>query len=117
MNSTSPSEFPPADSSANEAGEPSGPGVPQVPVRPQRPPEPTAAQQRGCMSILLASFSGIILLTLFVLLAIPFGGVAPVAIAIVGGVFLIAFLHYITWGWWLGQLIRREDDESDDAEE
>ncbi len=100
---------------AMDSPQPERPAVPRMPERPDAP-DSGAEKQRGCMSILLASLSGIILLSLFMLLAMPFGKVGLVVVGIIGGVFLIAFLHYVTWGWWLGQLIRREEENSQDDE-
>ena len=92
------------------------PAVPQMPQRPDPPQQSSTERQRGCASILLASLAGLILLAMFIVLTLSFGWVPLVAVAIFGGMFLVAYLHYITWGWWLGQQIRREEAETDDEE-
>jgi hypothetical protein len=109
MDSSTP-DRPESESAAEE--KPARIAVPQMPTRPE-PPSEAGGKQRGCMSIVLASLSGVFLLALLMTLLLPFGKIAQVVVAIVGGVFLVAFLHYITWGWWLGRLIQREDDDDD----
>lgn len=38
-------------------------------------------------------------------------GYVGVVIAVVMGLFLIVALHYLVWGWWLGQLIHEDAQE------
>ncbi len=85
-----------------------------MPTRPEPPGDSAQGQQRGCTSIVLASVAGMILLSLLIVLTMSFGFVPLVAVAILGGVFLITYLHYITWGWWLGRQILREEEEDED---
>lgn len=44
------------------------------------------------------------------LMAMPLVGYAPVIILAVFG--FIA-LHYYTWGWWLTNMVRKDEDEED----
>tara|TARA_B100000809_G_scaffold265173_1_gene323175 strand:+ start:1211 stop:1330 length:120 start_codon:yes stop_codon:yes gene_type:complete len=30
-----------------------------------------------------------------------------------GGLFLVAGLHYLVWGWWLGRVIREEESDEE----
>jgi hypothetical protein len=37
-----------------------------------------------------------------------------VIVAIMGGLIAaVAGIHYFVWGWWLGRMIEREEDESE----
>jgi hypothetical protein len=34
---------------------------------------------------------------------------------VIGGIFGVAALHYLVWGWWLGSMIKQEEDEDDEG--
>lgn len=80
------------------------------------PPEPRPAR-KSWLSIVLASVVGLLL----------FGGLllmtANVAVAVAGAaiVCLLAFgfaaFHYLVWGWWLGDMIRREAEGDQESAE
>jgi hypothetical protein len=89
--------------------------VPPVPARPM-PPEP--ARPRGSLwSVLIAGAIG---LALFVGLIFLAGSLGPVVLGVgmvVGAIYVIACLHYLLWGRWLGDAIRQEveTEEADEA--
>jgi membrane protein implicated in regulation of membrane protease activity len=69
----------------------------------------TSPRANSWLSILLAAIVALFLLAGLFLLMIQLGG--PLAIAtvvILIPVGLVAFLHYIVWGWWLSATIRDE---------
>lgn len=61
----------------------------------------------------MASLAGLLLLAGLIALTLPFGAVPIAAASLIGGLMLLGFLHYITWGWWLGAWIRREETDAD----
>lgn len=82
-----------------------------IPPTPQRPElHPPAG--RPWLSVLLALGFFTLLSIGFVLLSYFY--FLPIFI-IAAVVFCITGLHYLTWGWWLGPMIRREspDEEAD----
>ncbi len=85
-----------------------------VPAIPRRPSE--AKPRRSAWSIVLAGFFAVLLFGGICLLSAPLVGVAIGAAMIVGGLCLVAFLHYIVWGYWLGDAIRREVEEEEEEE-
>lgn len=51
----------------------------------------------------------------FVLLAfLSTGLLVPLAFVSIG-IITICALHYLVWGWWLGALIRREEEEKENG--
>jgi FtsH-binding integral membrane protein len=64
-------------------------------------------------SIIMAGVTGLIVFAGLTLLAAPLVGVALGVAMIVGGICVVAFLHYIVWGYWLGDSIRREVEEEE----
>lgn len=66
------------------------------------------------------SWLGIVLALIFcsvvfvVLTFLTFGFFGHLLI-VVGVLFGIVAFHYLTWGWWLGKVIRQASDEDDDA--
>ena len=76
---------------------------------PQRP-ELVSPQRRPWLSIFLALlFFGLMSIGLVLLSYFYF-----LPIFIVGAVvFCITGLHYLTWGWWLGPMIRRESPDEE----
>lgn len=125
MNSGSDRPFPDRDSSEPARG--TGPGQAQpgelerewrpIPPRPTRPappaaPDDAAARRRGCVAMLLAGF--LVLMALAALAFLSQGYMIPVVL-IAGLVFLYIFFHYVVWGWWLGNIIREEARQEDEA--
>ena len=79
---------------------------------PRRPESPTSRQPQPSFpwAVLLVLFG---LVGFFVLLAfLSTGLLLPLAFVAVG-IILICGLHYIVWGWWLGAVIRREEEEDE----
>lgn len=64
----------------------------------------------------MAGVTGLFCFAGLTLLAAPLVGVALGVAMIVGGICVVAFLHYIVWGYWLGDSIRREVEEEERAE-
>ena len=66
--------------------------------------------------LVLAALAGLLLLV--VLLAVVIAVLGPVMataiVAFVGGLGALVLFHYVAWGWWLGDMIRR-DVEADEA--
>ena len=79
------------------------------------PQRPTFDQkQRGSSwSIVMAGVIGVFCFGGLTLLAAPLVGVALGVAMVVGGICVVAFLHYIVWGYWLGDSIRREVEEEE----
>jgi hypothetical protein len=79
------------------------------------PPPETVPPRRGSPATLLLAAA--LLLALAVgLAAIVTASLGPVGIAIVliaAGVFVVAGLQYLLWGWWLGKRIRQWDREQE----
>ena len=74
--------------------------APPPPLRPSRPPKPTAL-----LPVVLAMVVGLMLLITVSLMSFGFAAlVAAVGLAVFG---FIGF-HYVCWGWWLGNAIRRD---------
>ena len=72
------------------------------------PPDPPAPNRRSLVPILLAIlFFSIVSLVLIFLTLGSFGLILLAA----GGLFLVAGLHYLVWGWWLGNVIREEESD------
>lgn len=84
---------------------------PPVPI----PPRPTDEKKprSGTLAIVLASIAGLIVFAgLFVLLA-------QIAIALMIGLVLLLLLaafHYLVWGHWVGDSIRREVEEEEERQ-
>jgi hypothetical protein len=83
---------------------------------PERPPS-TRPTQGSPWSIVLAGVTGLIFFIGFIFLAAPLGGIVLGVGVIVGGVFVVAFLHYLLWGRWLSQSIREEVEAEERDEE
>jgi hypothetical protein len=79
----------------------------QIPVE-----RPSDQKPRGSwLSILMALMLGLGLIS--ALFFLPLVWIGPVLIG--GGMFFVALFHYLVWGWWLSDIIRREDAaDSDD---
>jgi Flp pilus assembly protein TadB len=81
-------------------------------TQPAAPEEEESSRPRSpylsiVLAFLLAAavFIGLFFLTL--------GAVGPMLL-IAGGVFLLAALHYLVWGWWLSRLIRQDTSDEED---
>lgn len=84
---------------------------------PSKPTQPTAAddeaaRRRGCLAMLLAGF--LVLMALAVLAFLSQGYLIPVVL-IATALFLYIFFHYVVWGWWLGNIIREEARQEEEA--
>lgn len=76
------------------------------------PPSPLPESKgRSLLAILLAL--GLFLGACAVLLLLS-GGFFGLVLIIGGGVFAMAALHYVTWGWWLSKKIREEVEAEDE---
>jgi len=64
----------------------------------------------------MASVFGLICFVGLTLIAAPLAGVTLGVAMIVGGICVVAFLHYVVWGYWLGDSIRREVEEEEREE-
>ena len=82
------------------------PPVPPLPPEEQKP-------TRSFLPIALALAVLLLVCTGLFFLSLGFFGVVLV---MGGGVFAVAALHYIVWGWWLSKIIR-DDVEAEEAEE
>ncbi len=83
-----------------------------LPQRPTFEPKPRGSS----WSIVMAGVTGLICFAGVTLLAAPLVGVALGVAMVVGGICVVAFLHYIVWGYWLGDSIRREVEEEEREE-
>src|SRR5436190_10165809 len=85
---------------------------PIAPARPQRPsPPPADAPTSGCLGLALAGMATIFVLACLVMLS---SGLLAYALLVGGAFFAYAFFHYVVWGWWLSERIRR-DVEAEEA--
>jgi fatty acid desaturase len=75
--------------------------APKLPARPQTE-KPSGG---GWLSLLLAAVAGMIIFTALVFLT---GGFLGLVLVIGGGVFALAALHYLVWGWWLSKFLYAE---------
>ena len=80
------------------------------------PPEPPPAR-KSWLSIVLASVVGVLLFVALLLLTA--GAAVAVAGAVIVGLLACGFaaFHYLVWGWWLGDMIRREAEEDQESAE
>ena len=95
-----PAEGPSESNGDRPAGRPLPPRPEMHCVRKPRPGFPWAA-----LVVLFLVFGMCLLLALLsqgLLLALGF---------VAGGIALICGFHYLVWGWWLGAVIRREEEE------
>ena len=69
-------------------------------------PAPQPPQRRNGTGLILILLP-IVLVT--GLLAVLFQGFVIIVLAVLG----VVGLHYFLWGWWLGEAIKREDEEED----
>jgi hypothetical protein len=74
-------------------------------------PEPEGPKRpAGWLPLLLAAGVGIMILTALVMLT---GGYLGLVIVVGGGVFAMAAFHYLVWGWWLSDKLRRDEAEAE----
>ena len=77
-------------------------------------PPPESPKPRGSpWSIIIAAATG---LSLFISLFFLAGALGPVVLGVgmvLGAIYLIACLHYLLWGRWLGDAIRQEVEEEE----
>lgn len=72
---------------------------------PSRPPIDTAPARSSFLPIVLAlGVLGLVCVGLFFLT----GGFFGIVLIIGGGVFALAAVHYLVWGWWLSGIIRED---------
>ena len=85
-----------------------------TPPKPARPPaaDDDAPRPRGCLAMRLAGF--LVLMALVALAFLSQGYLIPVVL-IAAVLFLYIFFHYVVWGWWLGNIIREEARQEEEA--
>jgi hypothetical protein len=83
-----------------------------------RPQPPETTKPRGSIwSIIIAGATG---LSLFIGMFFLAGALGPIVLGVglvLGAIYVIACLHYLLWGRWLGAAIRQEVEEEDRANE
>ncbi len=62
------------------------------------------------VSLLIAAMVGLMILGALVMLT---GGYLGLVVIVGGGVFATAAFHYLVWGWWLSERLRREEAEAE----
>ena len=73
------------------------------------PPRGPSKKRRSLLSLLLAALLLILTLAGLSLLTLSFAPLfGPLAVLIVLAIGGLVVLHYLVWGWWLGDAIRRE---------
>ena len=78
------------------------------------PERPAGKPPQGSwVSLAIAAMAALMILTALVMLT---GGYLGLVILVGGGVFAMAGFHYLVWGWWLSDSIRREQAEADERE-
>jgi uncharacterized oligopeptide transporter (OPT) family protein len=85
---------------------------------PQRPESAPQSEKPGksIWSVLIAGMVSLLLFIGLTLLAAPVFGVMLCVIAVIGLFCTVAIGHYIFWGHWLGDAIRREVEEEEEHE-
>ncbi|MEX2186727.1 MAG: hypothetical protein WD875_08035 [Pirellulales bacterium] len=81
------------------------------PNKPQRSmPSEQRELSRSSLSVWLALGVGLLIVAVLAAIVMLAMGAPPLAaaIAIGGGVFALAGLQYLLWGWWLGPKLRRD---------
>ncbi|HEX4146506.1 MAG TPA: hypothetical protein VHY91_23600 [Pirellulales bacterium] len=74
-------------------------------------PEPEGPKPPASwLSLLLAAGVGFMILAGLVMLT---GGYLGLVIVVGGGVFAMAAFHYLVWGWWLSDKLRRAEAEAE----
>lgn len=60
--------------------------------------------------MLLAAVAGVLMLIVLMSVVVAVLGpvMASAIVVFVGGLCTLVLLHYVTWGWWLGNIIRRD---------
>ncbi|HWB00023.1 MAG TPA: hypothetical protein VG713_16095 [Pirellulales bacterium] len=76
-------------------------------------PPPATPPKRSWWPIVLTVLVGIAIAAALVFLTL---GVFAVVLAIAGGVFALAALHYLVWGQWLSRMIRDEVEAEEQRE-
>lgn len=64
------------------------------------------ADQRTLIALVLVMFCALLLLALMALVLPHLLGV----VIVVGGMLLFGAGHYVVWGWWLPQFLKRQDE-------
>ncbi len=86
---------------------------PPMPPRPTPPADDdVAARRRGCLAMVLAGL--LVLMALVGLAFLSQGYMIPVVL-VAGALFAYVFFHYVVWGWWLGNIIREEARQEEEA--
>lgn len=90
---------------------------PQRPERLERPLPPAALSKeqpaRSSIGVTLALGVAVMIVLALAMVVTLALGIPPLAaaIAIGGGVFALAGLQYLLWGWWLGPKLRRQAED------
>ena len=80
---------------------------------PVRPESPEPKPKGSWVTLMIAAAAGMMILVALVMLT---GGYLGLVILVGGGVFAMAAFHYLVWGWWLSDVIRRQEAEAEAAE-
>ncbi len=85
---------------------------------PQRPASEVDSERprKSIWSVLIAGLVSLLLFVGLTLLAAPVFGVMLCVIAVFGLFCTVAIGHYVFWGHWLGDAIRREVEEEEARE-
>jgi hypothetical protein len=74
------------------------------------------AQEKPRGSVWSIVLAGVVGMTFFIGAIFLFSAFGMVVLGIgvvVGGICVVAFFHYLVWGYWLGDSIRREVEEEE----
>jgi hypothetical protein len=79
-----------------------------LPARPQSTPP-----RGNWLGLLLAAAAGTVIFTGLIFLT---GGVLAYVLAVAGGIFALAAMHYVVWGWWLSKVLYEEESAAEDEQ-
>ena len=89
---------------------PQPPIRPAIPTPPEKPHEPGVPGRGSLLPIALVAALG---LACLVTLSIMSGGFFALVVAVAMAIFTMIAFHYLLWGWWLGEAIRRKQAEEE----
>jgi hypothetical protein len=90
-----------------------------APPTPERPAFPTIATTKPRASPWSIIIAGATSLSLFIGMFFLAGALGPIVLGVglvLGAIYVIACLHYLLWGRWLGDAIRQEVEEEERAD-
>src|SRR5580704_16864720 len=76
-----------------------------APIPPSRP-QHVEPPRGNWLGILLAAVAGVVIFAGLLFLT---GGFLALVLVVGGGVFALAALHYLVWGWWLSKMLYEEE--------